>query len=77
MGVSISELAGARATTPGAALSPTAGFAPEAHLVQAYGIAVDASGNIWVSSFGSNTLTEFIGMAAPVRTPRIALPATP
>jgi hypothetical protein len=38
---------------------------------------VDASGNLWISAFATNTLTEFIGLAAPVRTPRIGPPAAP
>ena len=32
-------------------------------------MAIDASGNVWVTNFGSNVLTEFVGMAAPVKTP--------
>ena len=76
---SITELAGAAAigVTTGTALSPSAGFAPEAALSEAYAIAVDASGNLWISNFGSNTLTEFVGLASPVRTPSIGLPKAP
>jgi len=76
-GPSLSELAGASASSPGAILSPAGGFGPDAALLEAYAIAVDASGNLWVSTFGSNTLTEFVGMAVPVKTPLIALPVTP
>jgi hypothetical protein len=68
-GPSITELAGATATVPGAALSPTAGFGPDASLLEAFAIAIDAAGNIWVTNFGNNTLTEFVGLAAPVKTP--------
>jgi streptogramin lyase len=74
---SITELAGAGATTPGAALSPAGGLGADAALLEAYAIAIDASGNVWVSNFGSNTLTQFIGVAAPVRTPLLGLPAAP
>jgi hypothetical protein len=70
-------LAGAGATTPGAALSPAGGLGADAALLEAYAIAIDASGNVWVSNFGSNTLTQFIGVAAPVRTPLLGLPAAP
>jgi hypothetical protein len=68
-GPSLSELAGATATKPGALLSPSAGWGPDAQLLEAFALAIDASGNLWVSNFGSNTLTEFIGMAVPVKTP--------
>jgi streptogramin lyase len=68
-GPSITELAGATATQPGAALSPAAGFGHDASLLEAFAIAIDAAGNVWVTNFGNNTLTEFVGLAAPVRTP--------
>jgi streptogramin lyase len=74
---SISELAGASASTPGAALSPSAGMGGDAALLEAYAIAIDASGNVWITNFGSNILTEFVGLASPVRTPLITLPVTP
>ena len=75
----ISELAGASATplAAGTALSPAAGLGGHAALRQSYAIAVDASGNLWVSNFGSNTITEFVGLAAPVRTPLIGPPVAP
>lgn len=76
-GPSLTELAGASSTTPGKVLSPPAGFAPDANLLKAYAIAIDASGNLWVTNFGSNTLTEFVGLAAPVKTPRLGLPQAP
>jgi hypothetical protein len=50
-------------------LSPSSGWGADAKLLEAFAIAADASGNLWVSNFGSNTLTEFVGMAAPVKTP--------
>ncbi|MDP9050665.1 MAG: NHL repeat-containing protein [Acidobacteriota bacterium] len=74
---SISKLAGATAPVPGATLSPASGLGADAKLLEAYAIAVDASGNLWISNFGSNVLTEFIGIASPVRTPLIGLPAAP
>ncbi len=66
---SISEFASATASTPGAALSPAAGWGTDAGLLEAYAIAIDASGNVWVTNFGTNTLTEFVGLAVPVKTP--------
>jgi streptogramin lyase len=74
---SITELAGAGAATPGAALSGAGGLGADAVLLEAYAIAVDASGNLWISNFGSNKLTEFVGAAVPVKTPLIGLPAAP
>jgi PKD repeat protein len=69
-GPSISELAGASgSSTAGTVLSPTAGWAPDANVLEAFALAIDASGNIWVTSFGSNTITEYVGLAAPVKTP--------
>jgi streptogramin lyase len=71
------ELAGAASAAPGAVLSPSLGLGSGAALLEAYAIAIDASGNLWVTNFGSNILTQFIGLAAPVRTPRRTLPAAP
>jgi hypothetical protein len=68
-GPSLSELAGASASAPGTVLSPAAGYGAGARLLEAYAIAIDAGGNVWVTNFGSNTVTEFVGLAAPVRTP--------
>jgi len=74
---SITELAGATAVTPGAALSPSVGLGGDAALLEAYAIAIDPSGNVWITNFGSNILTEYVGLAAPVRTPLITLPVAP
>jgi streptogramin lyase len=73
----ISELAGASAAVPGAVLSPAGGLGADASLLEAYAIAVDAGGNLWISNFGSNVLTQFVGLASPVKTPLIGLPAAP
>jgi DNA-binding beta-propeller fold protein YncE len=71
LGSSITELAGSAASSPGQILSPTAGYAGDAGLVEAYAVAIDASGNLWVTNFYTNTLTEIIGMATPVKTPQV------
>jgi len=81
-GASLTELAGSAASVPGTALSPAGGLGSDAGLVEAYSLAIDASGNLWVSNKGSNTLsqyflTQFIGLAAPVRTPQIGPPVAP
>ena len=76
-GPSLTELAGSTASVPGTVLSPTGGLGSDASLLEAYSLAIDASGNLWVSNKGSNTLTQFIGLAAPVRTPQIGPPVAP
>jgi streptogramin lyase len=73
----LSQLAAATATTPGAPISPSAGWAPDAALLEAFGIAIDSAGNLWVTNFGNNTLTEFVGMAVPVKTPLIGPAVAP
>jgi hypothetical protein len=65
----ISSLAGASATVPGAALSPSTGWGADQKMTEAFGVAIDAAGNVWVTSFGDNRLVEFVGAAAPVKTP--------
>jgi hypothetical protein len=67
----ITELLGAGAVTPGKPLSPASGYGADAGLLEPYGIAIDASGSVWVSNFGSNTITQFVGAATPVKTPLV------
>ncbi len=76
-GSSLTELAGAASTLPGTVLSPASGYGSDAGLLEAFGIAIDASGDVWVTNFGSNTLTEFVGLAVPVRTPLLGAVAIP
>jgi DNA-binding beta-propeller fold protein YncE len=74
LGSSITELAGSAATpptSPGQILSPTAGWALDAGLSYGYAVAIDASGNLWVPNFTTNTLTEIVGLATPVKTPQL------
>jgi sugar lactone lactonase YvrE len=65
----ITELAPATSANPGAVLSPADGWAADSGISEAFGLAIDASGNVWVTGFGNNTLTELVGIAAPVQTP--------
>ena len=67
----LTELAGATASAPGAVLSPSMGWAADSGNTEAFGLAIDAGGNIWVTDFASNTLSEYVGMAAPVQTPLV------
>ena len=76
-GATITELQGANGASPGSAISSTSGFGEDAGLLRPYGIAVDASGNVWVSNFGSSTITQFLGAATPVKTPLIGPPQLP
>ncbi|MGD0442665.1 MAG: NHL repeat-containing protein, partial [Edaphobacter sp.] len=71
LGDSITELAGSAANSPGQILSPTVGYASDAKLDEGFAIAIDASGNLWITNFFSNTLTEIVGLATPVKTPQI------
>ncbi|MGA8938632.1 MAG: NHL repeat-containing protein [Acidobacteriaceae bacterium] len=77
-GNTISEIVGSSAPgNPGTALSPSTGYGLDANLVLPFGIAPDASGDIWVSNFGSSSIVMFFGLAAPTATPTIAAPAAP
>jgi streptogramin lyase len=69
LGNSLSEISASSSSSPGAFLSPSTGFGTDAAILQPYGLAIDESGNIWVSNFGNNTLTQFLGVATPVKTP--------
>ena len=68
-GSSLAEFSSASSSAHGNLLSPGGGWGADAQLLEPYSLAIDAAGNIWVSNYGNNTLTEFIGMAAPVKTP--------
>jgi sugar lactone lactonase YvrE len=68
-GNSISEISGASSATPGTFLSPASGFGTDASLLEPYGLALDASGNVWVSNYGNDTVTQFVGVATPIKTP--------
>jgi len=70
-GDSLAELAGSNAASPGTFLSPVTGLGSDASLDKSYGVAVDASGNLWVSNSGNDSVTEFIGAAGPVKTPLV------
>ena len=59
------------------ALSPATGFGVDAGLSEPFGIAPDPSGNLWVANFASDTLTQFVGLASPTRSPRLGLPSLP
>jgi hypothetical protein len=76
-GNSVTELEGAGGANPGQAISSSAGFASDASLREPYGLALDASGNLWLSNFGLSTVTEIVGAATPVATPLVGPPSLP
>jgi streptogramin lyase len=75
---SISEFAGNKLPSPGTALSPATGLGTDAQLGSPFALAIDESGNLWVSnSAGANTVTVFVGLATPVKTPLLGPPQLP
>jgi streptogramin lyase len=76
-GNSISEVSGASSASPGTFLAPGSGFGTDASLLEPYGLALDASGNVWVSNFGNDTVTQFLGVATPIKTPFAGPPSLP
>jgi sugar lactone lactonase YvrE len=76
-GAALSELEGAAGTSPGTALSPSSGYGADADLSGPDGIAIDSSGNVWVSNQASGSVTQFVGAAAPVKTPVLGPPSLP
>lgn len=66
----LSEFSGSTSAAPGMPLSPAPGLGTDAQLGSPFALAVDQSGNVWVSnSSGGNTVTVFVGLASPVKTP--------
>jgi streptogramin lyase len=59
------------------ALSPSIGFGLDAGLASPFGVALDASGDVWLTNFASDSVTQFVGLASPVKTPLLGLPAQP
>jgi len=74
---SLSEFSGASSSSPGQALSPSTGWGPDAAMLQCFGITIDASGSVWLTNLGNNTITKFVGIATPVKTPVIGTPQLP
>jgi len=74
----LSEFAGSNSAVSGTPLSPATGLGTDAQLGSPFALAVDASGNLWVTnSNGANTVTVFIGLASPVKTPLLGPPQSP
>ena len=74
----ITELAGSSNSLPaGTALSPATGYGLDANLLLPYTVVPDASGNVWVSDRGNNSVIMFFGLAAPTVTPVRPVPTAP
>jgi streptogramin lyase len=73
----LSAFTGASSGGSSVALSPASGFGLDAGLDQPFGMAIDGSGNVWVASFAADAVVQFVGIAAPVKTPLIGPPAAP
>ena len=67
---SLSELAAGT----GVPQTPSTGFGL---LNNPTGIAIDLSGNLWTANSGDNSITQFVGLAAPVNAPLITNTMTP
>jgi len=61
----------------GTPLSPDTGYGLDAHLVLPFGIAPDASGDIWISNFGGSSIVMFFGLGTPTATPVMGAPSAP
>jgi len=77
LATTISVLQGADSSAPGTAISPAGGLGASAGLSLPFGIAIDSSGSVWVSSFNNNLVVEFVGAASPVKTPLLGPAAQP
>jgi hypothetical protein len=81
----ISGLAGnGGSITAGTGISPAyvsatqpGGYGLDAQLSEPVAIAVDFSGDLWVSNYGSSRLTMFFGLATPTSTPLLGVPTAP
>jgi streptogramin lyase len=74
----LSEFSGFNSAVPGTPLSPAGGLGTDAQLGSPFAISVDQSGNLWVTnSTGANTVTVFVGLASPVKTPLLGPPQLP
>ncbi len=74
----IAELAGnSNSLAAGTAISPSTGYGLDAQMSEPFWLAVDPSGNIWVSDEGANTVVMFFGVATPTATPVGPTPTAP
>lgn len=78
VGAAIVEIAGNSNTlAAGTGISPSSGYGTDAGMVEPFGLALDPSGNIWVSDEGANQVVMFFGIATPTATPVGPTPTAP
>ena len=64
-------------SSTGTVISPAGGF-QNSDFSAPQGIAIDASGNVWVANSGgqsnatAGSITQLVGVAAPIKTPAVA-----
>ncbi len=73
----LSEIAGTSSTGAGTALSPATGYGQGVAMQLPYGVAIDASGSVWVTSYSDSRLVKFLGLATPIKTPLVSAPVRP
>jgi streptogramin lyase len=66
-GNSLTEL-----TSSGALVGNFSNNTPGPNFDHPFGVAIDSAGNVWVANENDNTVTELVGAARPVRTPKVA-----
>ena len=76
-GNSVSTFGTAANGATSSTISPATGVGLGAKLSQPFGIAADASGNLWISNFSGASLTQLVGIASPVHTPALGPPSMP
>ncbi len=76
-GNTVTNLQGADGNAPGAPLSGASGYGVAAGLSLPYGLAIDATGSVWVTSSGNDAVVQFVGAASPVKVPLLGLPGLP
>ena len=68
--------------TAGTLYSPSTGNGLDGGLLQPFGLSVDATGNLWMSSAGVGSgvtvsISMFFGVATPTKTPLMPVPVAP
>jgi streptogramin lyase len=76
-GNTVSNLQGASGAAPGTSIAGPKGYGAAAGLSLPYALAIDATGSVWVTSSGNDSVLEFVGAAAPVKVPLLGLPELP
>jgi hypothetical protein len=71
----LQKFAGAKATTPGTVLSGSGIKSDQKAIDKPWTMEIDSSGNIWLGNTGTGlwpgaSIAEFVGLAAPVITPK-------